>query len=378
MKTLLSRKFEYEYKNYVNILKEYKIDTDLENKNLFEILYYDVSLCEKIDFLEKNTLKQICDFIYNVSNEFSDWKSLVEYFSSYNFVINNNREYNLINGNYDLNELSLSEEDIFIIKELSNLYKLALYELCYLKKNKDYLSIPLDHLMNVKNSASLSLNQIVKSEIINSSYGRINNLTYTLLNDLKEEKLLELHTKCREYSFLSIKNGIYKAPESYCQVSSSANLFLVRSTFKLSNEVGSLDIEESNIYNCNLISTLSPNVPVFSDNHIIVGYSDIESDQILFVSNTDISLGTEDEIPLCCLYDIKELNERTCINNTYNEILISSVDKYGNEIKPSYIVQRDELDVDSLSYAKSIDKPIVRMRTNKKTNDYNILSNLKN
>ncbi|MFI3260947.1 MAG: hypothetical protein R3Y13_04480 [bacterium] len=386
MQIILSRLYNKKYKEYEKILEYFTNGESLEGKNFFDVLYYTVNLCELVPALNAKTLKNVTNFIYNVNLLQNSPTELEDYLYYYNDVITSLDEYKLFNTNLSMN--CDNKYKYAAMKGLMFLYKKALFDVSFIKEKEHYLDISIDALMVAKGKKfNLAKDNIIINEILHSSYARINNINYLSLINVREEKLLKLHEKCKEYANKSIASGLYTPNKGFQINDVYEGSFLVRRIdYHDYNEVAELDLSKDRLaLNCSVITPYAASVYPDLYEKVIFGYSDIHNHQILFISPYDAytsELLSVDELSSMSdtnnmFLSLEDLNTRTAINNHYNELVILRKDDAGNTLDPSYILIRsNEKDNSSISAAEELDVPLVRMKTKNVYNDEDQLLHL--
>lgn len=372
----LSKKFDSIYKKLLKCLSRYTTE-DLNNKNLFECLYYNVDICSKISGFNMITLYHITHFLHNVINVYNKYPEIYNFLHKYNYMINEIDEYKLFCVNYK--DKDISDIDVTIFNLLKLLYKRAIYELVFFKIKLFYNDLPIDALMVAKgNLVDFNRKNILKEEIYNSSFARKNQLTIKQIKNYTEEELINLHKMCKEYAFNSIANSLFNVDEHYKVIDmQEAMSYLVRRIDIFDVQDLKVDLEKDRYsLNCSVITPLTPDVypPVFKK--VILGYSNISKDNLLFVSAYDAFTEEYDkDMELSkmtgtnnMLLDIDDLNMRTYLNGAYNEIVLIR-----ENINPSYILVRNKVDKESFDFAREKDIPLVKIRTKEKICDRDVL-----
>lgn len=377
----LSKKCKLLYKKYLKLLNIYGENED-GIYNFFDILNENLQFCEKFSISE-DTLRNVCDFIYMI-NTLPSYKYIYKYLHNYNFIFPNNYEYSLFNGCIDLLDFDLTKEDIFLFNFLVELYKKTLYEIIFYKRKYLYKNLPIDALMVAKgNLFDFNRDDIILQEIMNSSYARINNILLSDLIVLSQEDLLKIHKLCFDYAKKSIANNIANISGKYGDVFYGGdNSFLIR-RLDLYDKINDMVIIPNDRYavNCSVINSKSPNVYPFMFSYAIFGYSNIEYDQIFYINAFDSYTASLTENmnyrqltgSSNVFYDFNDLNERTFLNNSYNELVIKNNKFKEEQLTPSYLLARNHVDYETEYYSKNLNLPIVILNTKNKMMDRDIL-----
>lgn len=380
----LSKLFDEKYEEYINkVINYFRHGDKIKKRDIYDVLKNDVQICSKVKTLSSETLKSICDFIYNVVNLENDSEELIKYLYNFNYVIRDIDEYRLVNS-LDCEELkNLTNYEFAALKGLFFLFKKALYDISSLNKSKDYINLPIDALM-VSKGAYLKVNKdnIIMEEIINSSYGKSMKITFKQLEGSSFQKLLELHQKCKDYANASIANGIFNAPINHSIIEGIDTSYLVRKVDNNDIDARAVDLNKKRFaLNCSIITKRTPNLYPDLYDDIVLGYSNIKNNEILFISPYD---AYTDELHSLhgvtnmtetnnMFLSLDELNQRTYLNSGgYNEIVILR----NGTLNPSYILERNGCSKKFIDIAREKNIPFITLKTARFAVDKDALLNV--